>query len=286
MSGPSYGAGAAAGPSVEAYWATINPAHAVQTAAAVITFAEEVTSFVVKRIVDALRPEAHKFRLFKEDKVNTVVFQIKPGGAMEKPAENQTGIAFQETLGAGVLQALTVTTESIRFETSSYTRWVAFREQLFHFLKVALPIVSQSTPVSAIGLEYTDFFYARNEGAADVGLIIDKGSRLIAARAFRRRDPFHSNSGWFDQETVGGRHLVNVDLAVNDAAGPDGIRRAITLRTFESEQVLDPTSDRALELTQADLVLLGMDRLHDSLKRRVGETLTRDAVRMISLNSK
>lgn len=195
---------------------------------------------------------------------------------------NQEGVAFQELQGAQVTQALHITRQSIRFESTNYTRWVAYRSQIESLLEMVLPFFSQVTPISVVGLEYVDFFFAVAEGPEDVGLVIDNQSHLIAKRAFRRRDPFHTHSGWFESRPSGGQNLVNVDVTVADANGPIGLRRTISIRTFEAEQVGE-RQDRGVQLSSTDAALAELDQLHVSLKGRLSSILTRDAQSMISL---
>ena len=266
-------------------WQTINPAHAIQRAAVVLTFPEEIPSFVVMRVVEALRPFALGAGLLKEEALNSMLIQIGPGGAQNTTPTSQTGSAFQDVRNGQVAQALKITKEAIRFEIAEYTRWVALRDQLEKIFSLSFPILEQSTTVQSIGLEYVDFFFAVAEGEEDAGLIIDNQSQLIARRAFRKREPFHSHSGWFERETAQSRFLVNVDLSVADALGPIGQRRAITVRTFEAEQIIDSLSDRAKEMVQVDKVLTGLDAIHASLKERLSNLLTREARTMISLGT-
>lgn len=250
-----------------------------------ITFPEEVPSFLVSRVVEAVREGTREYGLIKEENVNSAIIKIGPGAIPQPPTTSQEGTSFQDVRGGQVVQSLNVTRQAMRFENSVYTRWRPFREQMATFLNAALPILAQSTPVHSVGVEYIDFFHAVSEGPEDAGLIIDNQSQLIAKRAFRRRDPFHSHSGWFDADTGISRRLVNVDVTVGDAQGPVGQRRTITIRTFEAEQVSDAASSRALELTLPERVLSTMDDLHVSLKERLGHILTRDARKMISLGS-
>jgi len=266
-------------------WQTINPAHAIQSASAIVTFSEEITSFVVKRLSDALRTDAQALGLIKEEPINMMLFQLQPGGVAQTKPSTQAGTTFQRVQGSNVVQSLSVTTQALRLDTFAYTRWIAFREQMDKFLTKAMPLVAQASQVNSIALEYVDFFYATDAGSADAQLIIDRGSDLIARKAFNRRSPFHSHSGWFESETAVGRRLVNIDVTVNDAAGPVGIRRAITIRTHESEQVIDLASVKAAEFLDASVILAAMDVLHVSLKKRRRSVLTRDAAAMISLGN-
>lgn len=266
-------------------WQTINPAHAIQSAAVVLGFPEDVPSFLVQRLVGVLRPVAQAAGLIKEEAVNASLIQIGPGGVQSAAPMTQTGTAFQKVRGAQVVEALNVTKNNIRFETSDYTRWIAMKDQLHRILDACLPVLSHATTLQSVGMEYVDFFFAASEGAEDVGLIIDNQSQLIAKRAFRKRDPFHSHSGWFERETNQSRFLVNVDVSIADAMGPIGQRRAITIRTFEAEQVIDVASGRAIELLETIKVIEAVEALHVSLKARLGALLTRDAKAMISLGN-
>lgn len=283
MSGPNFHPNQPGG--VPFQWNTINPAHAVQNAIGIISFAEPVSTFVVKRIVDAVRAEARLAGLLKEEEINTFLLQVAPGGQASPGKPSQVGTNFQKLQRANVAQSLAITTEAIRFDNAIYTRWVAFRELIEKFLNNAMPVVAQATQVSSIALEYIDFFYARNAGPADAQQIIDRQSDMISRKAFVRKSPFHSTAGWFEAETPENRRLVNVDVTVGDATGPNGVRRTITIRTHEAEQVIDPNSSRAQELSDPKSILLGMDALHSNLKKRLRGVLTRDAAALISLGS-
>lgn len=266
-------------------WATINPAHAVQKASAIVAFNEEITSFTVKKVVDAVREEARKAGLVKEEPVNTVVFQITPGTGAHAASNDNVGTTFQDVQGAIVVSSLTITNTAIRFETSSYSRWIAFREQFYIFVNKCLPILSQTVPVKQIAVEYVDFFYARAPGSPDAGLVIDRKSPSISSKAFNRREPFHSHSGWFEGSGTPSKKLINIDVTVSDANGPDGLRRTITVRTFEAEQIDDPFSIRSAELANPENILSGLDVLHLALKGKLADVLTRDARAMISLGN-
>jgi uncharacterized protein (TIGR04255 family) len=275
----------AATPLLAQRWATINPAHAVQRAAAVLTFSEEVPTLVVNRAVEAVRTVARSYGLDKEEPLNSMMVQIGPGGAQAQTPTTQEGISFQEVRGGQVVQALNITKQAVRFEYAVYTRWVGFREQLLVMLSQILPVMSNVTTMQSVALEYVDFFYAVNEGAEDVGLIVDNRSELVPRRAFRKREPFHAHSGWFTASSATGRNLINVDLTVADANGPAGLRRTISIRTHEAEIVADMTSPRALELMSAEASMMVADALHATMKERLGHVLTKDAKAMISLGS-
>lgn len=272
-------------PSITAYWRTVNPAHAIQRAAIVLSFSEELTSVVIKRIVDALRDHMTRLGLSTEQPVNTVLFKVQPGAEPETVSGTQSGTAFQRVQAGNVIQSLTVTSDTIRFETHSYTRWVAFIEQFAVIAGAALPIVEQVTKVKSLALEYVDFFYGAEPGTPDAMQIIDKASEYISRKAFSRRAPWHSHTGWFEQETASTRRLVNVDLTANDAQGPDGLRRAITIRTYEADQIFDMDHPNAPNLATTEAVIASLESIHVSLKRRLRGILTRDASTMISLGN-
>jgi uncharacterized protein (TIGR04255 family) len=223
--------------------------------------------------------------MVKEEPVNSMLMQLGPGGAATTSPIHHEGTSFQNVRGDQTIIGLNITKQSIRFETGIYTRWAAFFDQLSSILYSILPILSQSTTMQSVGLEYIDFFYAILEGPEDVGLILDNQSGLIAKRAFRKRDPFHTHSGWFTAETANSRNLINVDLTVADAKGPAGVRRTISVRTFEAEHVSSIHGPRAVELMALAPVMQAMDRLHHSLKTHLDSVLTRDAKAMISLGS-
>lgn len=270
-------------PSASAYWGTATPAHAIQKAIAVIAFAEPATSLTVKRALDAVRSEAKNQGLLKEDPLNSVTFELRPGAKPKAITDDKTGASFQSVRGDHIVEAFNVASDGIRLETGVYTRWIGFKEKFQSLLKPCLPIVASSVPVRQVSVEYIDFFYSKYEGDADASLILDKKSGLISARSYSRRYPFHCHNGWFERKSEHSRYLINVDVGVADANGPPGIRRSITIRTMEAEQVIDPLGSRAAELTDLAALMVCLDDLHVRLKSRLADVLTRDARTMISL---
>lgn len=272
-------------PGLGQLWQTINPAHAIQRAVVTLSFSEQISSLVVTRILNAVRPVAREIGLVKEAPLNTSMIQIGPSGVQHTPPATQTGVSLQDVRGEQVAHAFNVTRDALVFETNAYTRWAAFIEFIEILIKPSLPIIADVVTLHSVGVEYFDFFFAVNEGAEDVGLIIENQSQLIPKRAFRRRMPFHSHSGWFEREAADGRRLVNVDVTVADGVGPFGVRRTVTIRTFEAEQIPDANSPRATTLAHVPLVIEVLGDLHRSLKGRLAHLLTREAKSMISLGS-
>lgn len=269
-------------PPASLVWSPVTPTHAIQRAAAVIEFAEPITSFAADKMAAALRDEARRQGMVKEDPISTAMVELRPGASARTTQTEQVGVQFQDVRGNAVQQVLNATTAGIRFETSIYTRWIAFREQLLALMQTVFPIIEQNVQIGQIALDYVDFFYAVSSGPADAQLILDKKSHLIASKAFTRHGSWHSHSGWFEHEEQAVRRLINVDVSVADANGPQGVRRGITIRTFEAEQIVDSksTDDR---LSQIEPVFSCFDDLHTSLKRRLSEVLTQEARHMISL---
>ena len=275
--------GAKSKPLASSVWKPVNPAHAIQRAAAIFEFAEPITSFAVGKIENAVRAEAKRIGLLKEEPLNTALFEIRPSGPPRPGKSEQVGTLFQDVQGEISRQALSVMTASIRFETGIYTRWIAFREQLANFMQLSLPIIEQNVRIRQVGLEYVDLFIAASPGQPDAALILDKKSRFLTQRAFDSHGPWHSHSGWFEGETELSRHLVNVDVDVADAQGPIDVRRAINIRTYEAEQIIDFGHVRAGEMTQLEPLLNCLDSLHTALKRHLSGILTNEARTMISL---
>lgn len=274
---------AASAPSAAQIWGMANPAHSIQKAVAIVTFAEPITSLTLRKVQDAVRPVAKAQGLLKEEPVSSVLFEMKPGAKPKAVSDDKVGTSFQNVQGENISEAFNVTNDGLRFETSVYTRWVAFENKLRSLVQASLPITSMSAPIRQVTLEYTDFFYARIEGDQDVSYILDRRSGLISPKVFARRAPFHCHNGWFEGYPGDPRFLVNVDINVADANGPPGLRRSITIRTHEAEQIVDIFGPRATALSDAAQMMSCLDNLHRRLKDRLSDVLTRDARAMISL---
>ena len=270
-------------PAAAAVWQPSAGAHAIQRASAIVTFSEAIPTFAAGKLSSAIRNAARELGMVREEPVHATLVEIRPGAAPRATEAELVGTQFQDIRGTNIAQSVAVTTTGVRFETSVYTRWVAFREQLLALLAPSYPVIEQSVRVGQVALEYVDMFYAINPGPADAQMLLDRKSHLIAARAFSRLGQWHSHCGWFEEETEVKRHLVNTDVTVADATGPVGTRRTISIRTHEAEILLEPQSDRSEYLSQIEPAFACFDKLHVTLKRRLADVLTIDARNMISL---
>ena len=267
-------------------WVPVNGSHAIQMAYASIAFAQPVTAVIWNNVLTAARAAAATEKLNVEVPLQSMMFQIGPGAAQIPAAIRQNaGFVFQSHAAPNLVgEKFLVQPDQIRFETSSYTRWVGFKAKMQSLFSAVLPAYSAAVNLGQISLEYTDVFYWSDAGDADCRDIVDQNSQLVASAVMQARGLWHSHSGWFDNEDAGSRRLSNADITVADAIVQNEQRRAINIRTHEATQFLLDQDGLPVD-GQLDIesIIEKFDNHHASLKGALNEILTSSARKMISL---
>jgi hypothetical protein len=149
-----------------------------------------------------------------------------------------------------------------------------------------LPIYLDAVVMAGVALEYTDVFFWSEEGNADCSEILNLESPLVASGAAQPLGLWHSHTGWFDHGTSGQRILANADVTIADAMTPEGVRRAINIRTHESSQFLTGAGDDLLDQSgNQNIVMAILMKHHDTLKNRLSSMLTYSGRDLISLGT-
>ncbi|OUC15761.1 MAG: hypothetical protein B0A82_05140, partial [Alkalinema sp. CACIAM 70d] len=175
---------------------------------------------------------------------------------------------------------------SIRLDSLSYSRWAGFSDKLSALLKL-LPVYTEGVSIQQVALEYVDVFVALEPGEADCSLILDPASDCISPRAFHATTEWHSHTGWFEDFNADiHRTLVNVDVTVANANTPEGVRRAISIRTHQALQfsMSEGAENAAGQLKEEDVLTI-FGQIHVALKDRFGALLTPEAKELISLGA-
>lgn len=273
-------------------WRPANPAHAIQSVFGVVVFAQPVTSLIWKRVADQVKQVASELNLPETGDVQAFMMKIEAGAA-PSVAQGEAGIEYfrrpQHTPPPGTspfVDRVAVDKNSIRLDSLAYTRWVGFSEKLATLLKL-LPSFAEAVSIRQIGLEYVDVFVATQEGDVDCSAILNADSDCISGRAFHPTTEWHSHTGWFEDFNMDiHRTLVNVDVTVANANTPEGVRRAISIRTHQALQFsMSENAENAASELNAESVLTIFNDIHLALKDRFGALLTPDAKEMISLGA-
>ena len=270
----------------EPKWVPVNGSHAIQMAYASIAFAQPVTAVIWNNVLSAARAVAATEELTVEVPIQSMMLQIGPGVAQIPAAVQQNaGLVFQSHAAPNLAgEKFLVQPDQIRFETSSYTRWVGFRAKLQSLFSTVLPAYFTAVNLGQISLEYTDVFYWSDVGDADCRDIVDQNSRLVASAIMQPRGLWHSHSGWFDNEHVGSRRLSNADITVADAIVQNQQRRAINIRTHEATHFLLGQDGQPVDgQPKIEDIIEKFDDHHNSLKSVLNKILTPAARDMISL---
>lgn len=267
-------------------WAPVKDSHAILQVAAIVEFSEPVTAIIWDKVHAAAQALAAKYALSEKNEIQSVVFEVKPGAAPEAQSTADDGVEFfrKGPTVNEVADKLTVEKNSFRIDTWQYVRWVQMQTFLGDAVRELLPIFTAAVVPTKLSLEYQDLFYGQAAGPADASLIVRDRSRYFDGTDLDLNDVFHSNRGWFEHHGVT-RTLVNADIAAADAKGPIGVRRTIKIRTFESLRIAAGRLEKEAVVQGVDETLDAFERMHISLKNRLGDILTPDAQAMISLES-
>lgn len=267
-------------------WAPVKESHAILQAAAIVEFSEPATSLIWQKIAPAAEALAAKYALPEKADIKSFNLEIKPGAAPQPRETSEDGMAFSRRASDGTAEeTMTVERNSLRIDTWQYTRWVQMRSWLADVLNELLPLYQSAVVPFRLSLEYQDLFHAKDPGPADAGLLLNQSSRYFDGTSLDMWDAWHSNRGWFEDHTDQTRLLVNADLVAADAKSPIGVRRIVRIRTFESLRLAHGRPQSEALVSSSDEALAAFDKMHTSLKKRLGDILTPEAQEMIALGA-
>ena len=274
-------------------WRPLHEAHSIQVASLTIFFGQALTDLPWRKAVTAGRALARELGLTVERSVPTHPVALLPEGATASvsfKAQVPQGVEFMRLRTPTFAEEkLTYDLNSLRYENWAYTRWTAFLDRA---LALVFPLIRSyylpSVLIQGIGVDYIDRFYSTDTLLTpDAGQVIRSDSPLIAAGAFRRTDPWHVHSGWFEGCDDQTKRLFNVDVDVADirlGAMQQGPLRAMHLRTAAVDHFNQPGSRETPndDVTVA-FVRHRLQMMHEELKRVLEAVLTQSATAAIGL---
>lgn len=273
-------------------WRPIHEAHSIQVASLTVVFEQAMTDVPWRKVVTLGRTLAREFGLTVEGSAPSVSFALMHEGAaapISSPIQFPQGVEFMRLRTPTFAEEkLNLDMSSVRYESWAYTRWAAFLDRgLDLILPIILAYYLPSVAIQGIGLDYNDRFLSAVSKAPDAGEIIDSASPLIPARAFRRFEPWHVHSGWFEDHDDQTKRLFNVDIDILETRTGgfgQGRGRALQLRTAAVDQFNQPGLRQLLndDVTVAFL-RHRLQMMHDELKQVLQAVLTDSASDTIGL---
>jgi len=132
--------------------------------------------------------------------------------------------------GGGSTRTLTVNPDSCIVIVKDYTRWESIKADIDRYLDVVLVAVNKtSTPVKAIGLQYTDIFnWKADPQELVMAEAFEVGNPYVVPNVLAANGPmlWHSHHGYFLDRTepLAYRQLDNINVSRIEAAGGHSIQ--------------------------------------------------------------
>lgn len=258
----------------------IYPRHAIERCAWSLSFAQQLPEKLYLRSTIEAREllAAHGISSIPVQSVNfdTITGAVSIGAAYG-PQE------FGTPDGSLVLSLMP---DGIVWQTTRYTRWDAFWEQVNEIvLQIARPF-TEALPVSSVKLEYWDrFIWSGSWSDMRLEELLTKSDR-IAWGAVRPSAPWHSHCGWFEENGHDPRRLVNTNLnALDFRANASSLPKpSVGIYTMVQDFFIFPPFIHHDADEQA--VLSQTQKAHEYLKSLLADLIVPEVQKRISLNTR
>lgn len=235
-------------------WKPANGHHAIERASASILFRDGLTQHAHNLILPALTAAATKLGLTETMilpppmQVNFVQAGLAPAPIPQQIVGPPAGRSLRRSAENLVVEEVVLTGDAIVYSSYSYTRWAGFTEKLKTLLPDVVRLVSTTSAIGEVRLEYWDRFDRHPEGGADDPLI-SPTSNLIGKSFLNGEGSWHSHVGYFTKIEQDRRTLVNmnVDAITSIPGNPQeffggvtGQARIYTLAAVQSNDAENP----------------------------------------------
>lgn len=158
--------------------------------------------------------------------------QVISHGMIVNP-ELHPGMLFQRVNADGSMaEEMTVERTAVTYRTRSYKRWKDMENILFG---IVLPIAaslaeSDLDRVSVVELRCIDRFLSGPNERPLLSSLVRQGCRFVSPHLLESSSQLHLHTGWFADESDGGRTLININFDVVDQ--DDGSRAASVMQSI------------------------------------------------------
>lgn len=170
----------------------------------------------------------------------------------------------------------------------AYTRWPHVWKQARTLFAAVSEVLPETTLIESVYLQYVNVFTwdGTTEGY-DSRALLDEQSACVPASILDRGPHWHLHQGWFSPqpEPPGGRVLDRMHIdAIDDHAGRHVVKFE-NLHRFDFERNDGFPCVREALSPATTVIDTTFERLHDRAKRSLGDYLTGDIQRSISLHA-
>jgi uncharacterized protein (TIGR04255 family) len=263
-------------------WRPTQGTHAIQMAAVGVNFRDPLTSLLLENAEGSVPITVRE--LCQRNELKELGFLIGPGG-QPQPQVQTAGAEFtRHTSPDSLSNKFVLSKNSMRYEEYEYTRWANLSQQIEIFFSNTYDIFAHATYVNSVYVEYVDVFVCPTEYNDSVNFVIDPKSQYVASGANSDEGLWHTHSGFFESNAGEIRRLHQINIDVSNAHMPDGLMRAIQVRTFVSDNLSESPegNQKALTLSWVQIATR-LSELHKATKEDFGQVLTPDAAIAISL---
>jgi uncharacterized protein (TIGR04255 family) len=273
-------------------WKPANGHHAIERATASIVFRDGLTQHAHSQAVNVLTRSALKLGLTETVilpppvQVNFVQSGNAPSPVPQQVVGLPAGRGFRRTEEGKPQEEALLTADLLSLSTYSYGRWATFYERLNSLLPELFMIVSATTAISEVRLEYWDRFDRRPVSDQDEPLT-NPLSQLVGAGLLSETGSWHTHIGLFCDLEPDRRTLINANVDAiasmpnhpqTFSGGVTGQARIYTLASTQATGDGNPLGDWKIAYGE-------LDRIHHILKSVLDDIVHPDISKAINLNA-
>jgi uncharacterized protein (TIGR04255 family) len=197
-------------------WKPANGYHAIERATVSILFKEALTQHAQLHAINFLVSKAASLGL-SETVILAPPLQINvvQSGNAPSPIPQvlgpPPGRAVRKTESGRVIEEAILTDGALTFSTFTYKRWADFKDRFEALIPHVLSVVSSTTALAEVRLEYWDRF-DRQSSSEDDAPLTNPRSSLIGSTVRANTGSWHSHVGYFTNLRPNLRTLVNANI--------------------------------------------------------------------------
>ncbi len=273
-------------------WKPANGRHAIERATASFIFRDGLTQHAHNQAVNLLMRSASALGLNETVilpppvQLNFVQSGNVPAPIPQHVVGPPAGRSVRRTDNGKPQEDALLTSDLLSFTTYAYERWKPFHDRMGALLQQLFAMVSTTTAISEVRLEYWDRFDRRPASDQDEPLT-NPASQLLGPSLLSETGSWHTHVGIFRDLERDRRTLINanVDAIASMTNHPQTFSGGVTgqarIYTLASTQAVSDQNP----LGTWDIAFGEFDRIHHILKSVLNDVIHPDIATAINLNA-
>lgn len=272
-------------PNQNGHFEPIHEAHAIEQVQFVLQFDRSLNDAAfaeVCKIAEQFVPELPARSEMQSFEV-AIGVSVSVAPASSKPSVG--GVMFRRVQPDETVESeLRIERTSVTFRTTLYTRWDTVWARARKYFDAIVPKYVGQANISGISLNFVDKFVWSGDKCRP-NLLLRPASAYLCPHVYTAQDLWHSHTGAFIRADNNTKRLLNVNVALNDEARLNEVRRVVVITTVMTDLMNQPGYAPSEVAAEKATEFLGshMKQLHLFGKEVFGNLINDEMCKRIAL---